>query len=221
MSTSIHFYFDYLSPYALLGWEKGKKICALKNWELRAKPVVFGALLDKWGHKGPAEIPGKREFVFRDIMRKSAAFGLKLEFPQYHPFNPITALRLSLSEVSGVNQEKVIDAIWNAGWIRGEDIGSTEVVVAALERAGLPGKLLFEKTSDPVIKTILKTQTDRAIELGMFGVPTMMVNGELFWGEDQWDAIERFIEGRDLLDRASYEGAVRRPRGIDRKKAAT
>jgi 2-hydroxychromene-2-carboxylate isomerase len=75
MNPKIELYFDYVSPYALLAWEKSKKLCQMKGWTLIPRPVVFGALLDHWGHKGPAEVPPKREFVFRDAMRKCSAAG--------------------------------------------------------------------------------------------------------------------------------------------------
>jgi 2-hydroxychromene-2-carboxylate isomerase len=218
MNPKIELYFDYVSPYALLAWEKSKKLCQMKGWTLIPRPVVFGALLDHWGHKGPAEVPPKREFVFRDAMRKCSAAGINLCFPKAHPFNPITALRLSLPEVSGKDQFKVIDALWNAAWIEGGDISTKKDLVIALEKNGLPAQALLEKTSDPLIKDILKSHTQTALTAGVFGVPTFVVNGELFWGEDQMEILERFIEGRDLLDRYHYQEALNRPRGSDRKK---
>lgn len=217
----IDLYFDYLSPYALLGWTKAKKLCQKKGWTLTPRPMVFGALLDHWGNKGPAEIPPKREFVFRDSIRKCAAADIKITFPKSHPFNPITALRLSLEEVSGDNQARVIDALWDAAWIRGGDISAVADLQQALERAGLPAKTLLEKTQEPAVKAALKANTDEAIRLGAFGVPTFFANGELFWGEDQVDFLEQFLENRDVLDRKSYQEAIARPRGADRKAATT
>lgn len=215
--TEIDFHFDFISPYGYLGWIKGNELCRKKGWTLNPRPIVFGAVLDACGQLGPAEIPAKRAFVIRDAMRKFAAIKIPMAWPKLHPFNPLTALRLALKEVSGNDQVKVIDAIWKAGWIHGEDLSSEDVLSAALKSAGLPAEALLERTRDPAVKARLKEETQRAIELGVFGVPTFVHNGEIFWGEDQIGFLEQKIEGRETLDEKVYRAILVSPRGVDRK----
>ncbi len=165
-STSIDFYFDYLSPYAYFGWIQLREVAKIDGFEIRPIPVVFAKLLDAHGQLGPAEIPAKALFVLRDNLRFAKRHGIPFTMPGKHPFRSIEALRLSLAEVSGRNQVKVIDCLWRAGWQQGLDLGDAAVLRDVLDEAGLDGTKLLEKTRTPEAKSALRTNTERAVGRG-------------------------------------------------------
>ena len=72
----LDFYFDYISPYAYFAWFNVKALCDRRGLDLYAHPVLFAGLLNHWGQLGPAEIPPKREFVFKDAARYAARRGI-------------------------------------------------------------------------------------------------------------------------------------------------
>lgn len=213
MTDGVDFYFDYLSPYAYLAWIELRRHDP--GFTLRPRPVLFAGLLDHHGQLGPAEIESKRRFVFRDVTRRAIDAGVAVRPPVMHPFNPLAALRVSLAAVAGDAQLAVIDALFSATWMRAAPVDSVEAVARVLEEAGLDGQALTARTAEDAVKTALRTETDVAIARGVFGVPTFVVNGELFWGSDQLAYVKRAVEGRDPASPlartpAPPAGAVRR-----------
>ena len=213
----VEVYFDYLSPYAYFGQRAIRAICERRGIELVLSPVLFPALLNHWGQRGPAEIPAKRAWVFKDAARYAALHRVPFVGPKAHPFNPLTALRLSLVEVGGADQAKIVETLFDAGWGRGIDLGAPDELARAIDEAGLDGKALLARTSDVAVKDTLKKNTETAIARGTFGVPTFVVGDELFWGSDRMDHIELALDGRDPLDSAQITELLARPRGADRR----
>jgi 2-hydroxychromene-2-carboxylate isomerase len=216
MASKIHFYFDFISPYAYFAWRKLPALAKKYNREIEAHPVVFGKLLDKWGQLGPAEIPPKRNWLNEYCFRYAALNGFKYNPPKKHPFNPLTALRMSLKEVSGDDQLRVIDSIFEEGWSHGADLGDLSTLTSLLTRQSIDGETLSKKVSESEIKELLIDETTYAIEKGVFGVPTIIIDDNLFWGNDQMDHIELLLDGKDPLDRERLNDQER-PRAIDRK----
>ena len=93
--TTVKFYFDVISPYAWLAWRPLVGIVARHNLNLQPVPVLFAGLLQANGQLGPAEIPRKRLWLIKDVMRRAASQGLKVSVPPTHPFNPLLALRVA------------------------------------------------------------------------------------------------------------------------------
>jgi 2-hydroxychromene-2-carboxylate isomerase len=216
MTEKIHFYFDFISPYAYFAWRRLPTLAKKYNREIEAHPIVFGKLLDKWGQLGPAEIPPKNIWLNQYCLRYAALNGFEFNPPKTHPFNPLTALRMSLKEVSGVDQLKVIDAIFEGGWSHGADLGDSTSLISLLKQQSINGESLSQKVLKSDIKDLLIDETNRAIEKGIFGVPTIIVDDNLFWGNDQMDHIELLLNGKDPLDHQKLDHQER-PRAIDRK----
>ncbi|WP_210394652.1 2-hydroxychromene-2-carboxylate isomerase [Motiliproteus sediminis] len=217
MSACLHFYFDFLSPYAYFSWRRLQPLCDRYGAELRAHPVVFGKLLDHWGQRGPAEVPPKKALLYRYCYRYAARQGFAFNPPSCHPFNPLPTLRLALAEVSGTQQFAVIDSLFEAGWSQGADLSCSDSLKAILDHAGLDGSALLGAACSDNAKAALRRETEQAIARGVFGVPAFVLDDELFWGNDQLDHIELCLRGDDPLDRAAIDEMLARPRGIDRK----
>lgn len=190
----VKFLFDYLSPFAYFAWKKLPDLKKRLTIEIEPIPVLLPALLKHWEQKGPAEIPPKAKYIYAQCLRYAAKNNIPFTRPLYHPFNPITSLRLSLVEVSGVKQCEMIDAIWNAGWQQGQDLSNKEVLAEVITHLGLLPETLLEKTNTIQIKDKLKQNTLDAIELGVFGVPTFITeDNTLFWGLDSMDDLENHL----------------------------
>ena len=215
-TKSIHFYFDYISPFAYFAWRQLPSIAEKYNRRIEAHPVVFGKLLDHWGQLGPAEIAPKRNWLHQFCLRYAVVNGFEYNPPKYHPFNPLAALRMSLAEVSGTHQHRLITAIFESGWSRGKDLGDLPTLISLMDEQGLDGAYLSEEIANAEVKNLLVNETAMAIEKGVFGVPSMIVDGNLFWGNDQMEHIELVLADKDPLG-SDQRNALERPRAIDRK----
>ena len=197
----LRLFFDYISPYAYVGWHTAQAIAERHCRQLVAEPILFAALLNAHGQKGPAEIPAKRAYTFKDAYRKAHAAGLgRLVPPPSHPFNPLLALRATRA-VPDSERARAITALYAATWGGGAGIDSTELVTRVLDGVGLDGPAVVARASEPGIKAELKAATDEAIALGVFGVPTLEVDGELFFGVDGLAFASAFLEGHDPVPR--------------------
>jgi 2-hydroxychromene-2-carboxylate isomerase len=211
----VDFYFDFISPYAYFAWLQIRDICRKNDATLSVHPILFAAVLEHHGQLGPAEIPSKRNATFKDIARFAAQRRIPLEGPKTHPFNPLTALRACQVSVAGDRQFDAIDAIYMAGWGHGADLGDPEAILNALVEHGMDGMGMVEKTRDPDIKAELRSATQAAIRRGVFGVPTMVVGEELFWGNDRLHFVELALQGKDPLP-DGIEAFLSRPAGAVR-----
>src|SRR5687768_5736520 len=96
MGEPIRVHFDFISPYAYIGWFSLRAIAARHGRAVEPVPTLLAPLLDAYGQRGPAEVPPKRAYLFKDASRKAHREGLgPLVPPPAHPFNPLLALRAS------------------------------------------------------------------------------------------------------------------------------
>ena len=221
MTRTVDFYFDYLSPYAYLAWLCLPEVTDPRDVEIVPRPVLFAGLLNHWGQLGPAEIPPKGGHVGRDTGRFAALRGIPLRMPRYHPFRPLLALRVSLAVVSHDRQKEAITALFKAGWAEGIDLGDPGDIRKALNEAGLDGEQLVAAAEESLAKDTLRMETVAAIGRGVFGIPTMVVEDELFdpdypgrslfWGLDQFQYLALYLDGKDPL--ASDENVALRSVG--------
>lgn len=194
----VAFYFDFVSPYAFIAWTQIHAIAERNGRGVEPIPVLFAGLLDAHGTKGPAEIPAKRAYTFRDAYRKAHRLGLPaLKPPPSHPFNPLLGLRVAATPLAMDVKRRLIDALYDATWVRGTGIETPEAVAAAATRAGLDGEALVRQAQTPEAKQRLRAATAQAVAHGVFGVPTVLVDGEIFWGTDGVELVEAFLRGED------------------------
>ncbi len=197
LAPTLRFFFDYLSPYAYVGWHVAERLAKGRGLELVAEPVLLAALLNAHGQKGPAEIPAKRAYVFKDAYRKAQAASLdELAPPPTHPFNPLLALRATLA-IAHADRARAVTALYAATWGGGGGVETPEAVSRALDGAGLEGRAIVARAGSPEVKAALREATDAAIARGVFGVPTLAVNEELFFGVDGLAFVPAFLDGKD------------------------
>jgi len=197
---TLRFCFDYVSPYAYLAWTRIHALAERHGCRVVPVPVVFGALLDARGQKGPAEIPAKRAYLIKDCMRLAHAFGVPFAHPPAHPFNSLLALRASSLPMPEGARRALIDRLYAEVWGGGRGITDPGVVAEAATAAGLDGNAVVRDAVQQSTKDLLRKQTDDALAAGAFGVPTVLAGDELFWGVDALPHLERYLDGEDPVD---------------------
>lgn len=187
----VNWYFDFISPYSYFGLYELERLGAGVRVEQR--PVLFAGMLNHWGQRGPAEIPGKRVWTYRWCTWHAAQRGIPFKFPRAHPFNPLGYLRLAIAADSA---PAAIRTIFERLWTTGEDPSDPRVLDELATSLGISR----EQLSEPRVKQTLRANTDAAIAQGVFGVPTLVVDGETFWGADATDFARAYIADARVLD---------------------
>ena len=170
-------YFDFVSPYAYLQFERHYD--SLAELKPRAKPVLLAALLDHWGQRGPGEIVPKRTFTYRQTQWIAKRDGVPLRYPPRHPFNSLRVLRLAVALDCDL---AAIRAIFRAIWRDGGDVDSAQFWSALAHDLRIAD--IDARTSAQPVKDQLRRNGEEAIAAGVFGVPTIAIDGLLFWGYD-------------------------------------
>jgi 2-hydroxychromene-2-carboxylate isomerase len=197
-ATKVLFYFDYLSPYAYLAWHRLPAFAEAHGLLVEPIPVALAGLLNHHGQKGPAELPAKRIYAFKDCIRRAASLGVPLAPPHELPFPPLMPLRLSHLEMTEPQRTELIDRLFAAAWAESRNMRDQSLMVAICERVGVPDAL--QRIAEPSLKQRLIDAGRDAIGRGVFGVPTMIVGDELFWGEDSFEPMARYLRGEDKLE---------------------
>ncbi|HEY3594443.1 MAG TPA: 2-hydroxychromene-2-carboxylate isomerase [Polyangiaceae bacterium] len=193
----IEFLFDFISPYSYLAWTQVHALGARSGHEVNPRPVLLAGILGSLGTKGPAEVPPRRAYFVKDVIRAAHRAGIALTLPPAHPFNPLLALRVAALDVDAALRRRIVDALFGAVWATGVGIEGPDRVAAVLGDAGIDAAPLLAAAVTPEAKERLRHNTDEALARGAFGVPTMFVDGEMFFGFDSFPAIEAFARGED------------------------
>ena len=209
LNNPLTWYFDFISPYAYLQLVAHPDLFARDNVVM--KPVLFAGLLEHWGHKGPAEIPGKRVHTFRQVAWLAAERGVALKCPRAHPFNPIHVLRLAIALGA---TPPVITTIFDFIWAQGRSVG--DEWPALCERLGVANASAL--TNDSTVKRTLRENGDEAIAAGVFGVPTFALNGELFWGEDSTPLLRAYLADPSVFATEELRRITHLPAAAERKR---
>ena len=208
---SVEWYFDFVSPFSYLQLARFDSLSM--PVELRYRPVLLAGLLNQWGHKGPAEIPAKRRHTYRFCQWYAERNGVPLHFPPTHPFNSLSLLRLAIA----LNSEaRVVRRIFDAIYKKGSDGGNSAVVAGLAAEFGLPDGEAH--INDPDVKETLRTNTNEAIAAGVYGVPMIAWQGELFWGVDSTDLFLDYLADPERFMLGEYARLAGLPVGASRRR---
>jgi len=204
-------YFDFISPFAYLHFAQFSKLPT--NIEITPVPAVFGAILQHWGQLGPAEIPPKRRFVYRFFQWNADQLGIPFAMPPMHPFNPIPALRLCTAVGASIEHTRaVFDLIYG----KGIQPDSPEGIQLIGEALNIPNP--ESAMQDTLIKESLRSNTARATSDGVFGVPSFVIDGEVFWGGDSTEMMLDFLKNPALFETPEMNRISNMKMGLTRKK---
>jgi 2-hydroxychromene-2-carboxylate isomerase len=209
--TTVHtldFWFDPVSPFAYLAFERLPQVLEGLSYNVSYRPILFAGLLKHWGQKGPAEIEPKRAWTFRHVHWIAQRHGIQMQTPVQHPFNPLAQLRLMLAcaPAGGTPNRHVCESVLRHIWIGGADAND------AARLGELTDALAPRRAPDcDEVKQALKDATASALARGVFGVPTIEVDGRLFWGLDGLDMLAAYLRRDPWFDHGAWdtEGAAR------------
>lgn len=213
---TIDCYLDFVSPYAYLAFERLPQALLGLSYELRYQPILFAGLLRHHGQLGPAEIAPKRDWTYRQVLWLARAQDTELRLPAAHPFNPLALLRLAWACArQGAPNRYVVETIFHHVWRSGAAADDARRI-AQLEQVLAPAR-------DPrgaAVKQALRDATDGALAAGVFGVPSFIVEGRLFWGLDALPMLRAHLAGgaeRAALD-AIWPQALAVGSGVARRQ---
>ncbi len=204
----LEYYFDFLSPYSYFSWQFFKKYRVawkLLGVEVDYYPVILAKIIHHYDTKGPGEIEPKRNYLFKDCLRFAKKHEIAFRPPQNLPFNSLYALRCSLKENCEDQQFNVIETLFDMACGNGDDLGNPHIVMKGLLSAGLPGGDYLEKVSTTEMRKALKLNIKKALNQKVFGVPSFIIEGELFWGNDSMEFLNSFINGSDFIDQVKFK----------------
>lgn len=209
----LDFYFDLISPYAYLAFHALPQTLAGHAIEVRYKPLVLGAVLATLGQLGPAEIPGKRDWTYRQVQWLARERGLPLQLPATHPFNSLQLQRLAVAcGDQGMPDRSTLGRLFEHVWASGLEATDPQRL-AQLTRELAPPR-------DPGaedVKLQLRQFTDAALQAGVFGTPSMVVDGQVFWGDDALPMLKAYLGGDDWFRQRGWTGVGDVPWGVRRK----
>jgi len=202
-------YYDLISPFAYLHFHRLAPL--RERLDIEPVPVLFAGLLKHWGTKGPAETAPKRLHTYQYCVWQARVQGIPFRMPPRHPFNPLAAQRLMVALDAG---DDVIEQAY--AFIFGEGRDPEVEFEALAERLGARDAASLISTPDVKRKLIANTQ--QAIGQGVFGVPTLVLRGQAFWGNDTVEWATRFLEEPELFERPEYAAVRATGAGIVRNQ---
>ncbi len=209
----ITFYLDFISPYAYLAFERLPQALEGISHEVRYTPVVFGALLKHHGQLGPAEMAGKREWTYRQVLWLAHQLGVPLHMPLHHPFPSLDLLRLSVAAGSdGLPGRWVCEQVFHHVWHGGRDAADPQRLAELAQQ--------LNPLRDPQsveVKQQLRQFTDAAIAQQVFGVPTFVVDDKVFWGLDALPMLRAYLLGDAWFDAPHWDEVERNTPSITRQ----
>ena len=197
MARNIDLYFDYTCPFAYLASTQVRA----RNMAVTWKPILLGGIFKAQGtaqNLSEQLGPAKGAHNLEDMQRWARKFGVTLKMPAGHPLRSVEALRATLATKIDPN---VIHGFYRAYWVENRMPSDRETIRDVVTAAGHDAEKVFAAIETSEIKNDLRARTDEAIALGVFGVPTWVVDGELYWGQDRLHFVEAAArEGGRTLD---------------------
>ena len=196
MPNPIDFYFDFSSPYSFLASEQIEPLAGRHGRTVKFKPILLGVVFKTSGSAPLTEQYGpKARYSVHDFERSARFAGLRYRHPSKFPIGAVAASRavLWLQQHAPERANPFVHAVFHAFFHDDRDISDANLVAQIGQSVGLDGAKLLEGAQATQIKDALRTQVEDAVALGVFGAPTIMVDGEMFWGNDRLPQIERWL----------------------------
>ncbi len=208
----VTWYFDFISPYAYFGSRTLLRLGA--DVRIKYQPILFAALLNHWGQKGPAEMPSKRVWTYRACVWWAKQNNVPFRVPAAHPFNPLPYLRLS---IAAGNSPAAVNAIFAALWTTGVDPADPRAIASLADSLDVP----MDRLTAPEVKHELREATELATRKGVFGVPTLLIEEQLFWGNDAVDFAAAYLRDPSILATEDMRRIDTLPVGVSRSMAGS
>lgn len=185
MARKLEFWFEFASTYSYLAAERIEALAA--GVTIVWRPFLLGPIFASQGwNNSPFNIyPVKGKYMWRDMERLAADYGLPLRHPSAFPRNGLLPARVALAHADQPWIGRFVRAVYRANFAQDREISDAAVIGEILASLGIEAKAALAAANEEANKAGLKAQTERAIALGIFGAPSFTVGEELFWGNDR------------------------------------
>lgn len=197
---TVEFLFDFGSPASYIAYRRLPAIAADARAAIVWTPILLGGVFKATGNSSPAAVPAKGAYMTEDLTRFARRYGIPFAMNPHFPINTITLMR----GAAGCQLHApghflaYVEAVFTAIWADGKNLGDLAVVASVLAEAGLDGGALLALAAAPDVKDRLKADTEAAIARGVFGAPTMFVDGTLYFGQDRLDFVEEALRTKTI-----------------------
>ncbi len=238
----IDFYYDPISPYAYLAFMQLPKALEGLSYSVSYTPILFAGLLKSHGQLGPAEIAPKRDWTYRQVLWQAKTLGIDFQMPAHHPFNPLPLLRLAIAcahanadgslSTNRLVTQHILRHVWSstADGLAQDASDAARLAALTLQLTQKPQRGLSAEPKLTVdeIKACLKANTDKALQLGCFGVPTLRAlragapdgQEKNFWGLDALPMLRDYLQGNAWFDAGGgWDSAAAIGAGVQRARA--
>ena len=191
MSKTVEFFFDLGSPASYLAWTQLPALCARHGAALRYRPMLLGGVFQATGNASPVMIPAKGRYMFTDLGRFAARYGVPFGLPPGFPINTLALMRGLVGTQLRTPErfEALLAALFNGLWAQRRNLGDAAVLEQVLAENGFTAAEFQLLTGDAEVKAALKQATEEAVERGVFGAPTCFVDGQMYFGQDRLDFV--------------------------------
>ncbi len=199
MSKTIDFYFDYSSPYGYLASRRIESIAKAHDRSINWNPILLGAIFKVSGQAPLTSYPLKGDYAVIDFSRSAREHKTPYKHPENFPIGTVAACRATYwlaanSDADMANKTgELVHAFFKAYYVDGQDLSQTEVVLATASSVGIDTSALKTALGEKAVKDQLRAAIENAIERGVFGSPTMIVDDEMFWGNDRLEQLDRWL----------------------------
>ena len=190
---SVEFYFDLGSPYSYLAYYRLLQIAEQQEIQIVYKPILLGGVFKATGNRSPIEIPVKGAYSILDMQRWAEYYHIPMQMNPHFPMNTLTLMRI-LTGVQLLHLEKfeqVLKLLFDAMFATPQNLNEPNVLAEVLKPSGFSVEDIMSMVQSEVVKQKLITETEQAIQRGIFGAPTFFVGDELYWGQDRLHFVEQ------------------------------
>jgi len=184
---ALDFFYDFASTYSYIAAMRIAPLAERAGVALRWRPFLLGPIFKAQGwDTSPFNLyPAKGRYMVRDCERQCADLGLAFRLPEAFPASSLLASRVALVALEEGWGEDVSRAVYRAEFAEGRNIGDPEVIADVVRALGHDAKAALARAQSDGIKAKLRAETEEAQRLGIFGAPSFVAAGELFWGNDR------------------------------------
>ena len=192
---SVEFYFDLGSPYSYLAYYRLLQMAERQEIQIVYKPILLGGVFKATGNRSPIEIPVKGAYSILDMQRWAEYYHIPMQMNPHFPMNTLTLMRI-LTGVQLLHLEKfeqVLKLLFDALFGTPQNLNEPTVLAEVLKPSGFSVEDIMSMVQSEVVKQKLITETEQAIQRGIFGAPTFFVGDEMYWGQDRLHFVEQAL----------------------------
>ncbi|MDR2308317.1 MAG: 2-hydroxychromene-2-carboxylate isomerase [Paucimonas sp.] len=197
MSKTVEFFLDLGSPATYLAWTQLPALCARHGARLEYRPILLGGVFQATGNASPVMVPAKGRYLRIDLKRHADRYGVPLALPPGFPVNTLLLMRglIGTQLFAPERFEALLKVLFEGLFVHARNLSEPAVLDETLAQGGLDAEAFHALAARPEVKDALRQATEQAVERGLFGAPTFIVEGQMYFGQDRLDFVEQALAG--------------------------